>query len=51
MGDLVRRMLILNPHKENPLDTPAIVIIDELELHLHPQWQEGNYFLNLERTF
>ena len=50
MGDLVRRMLILNPHKENPLDTPAIVIIDELELHLHPQWQE-EVISRLERTF
>ena len=50
VGDLVRRMLILNPHKENPLDTPAIVIIDELELHLHPQWQE-EIISKLERTF
>lgn len=50
VGDLVRRMLILNPHKENPLDTPAIVIIDELELHLHPQWQE-EVISKLERTF
>jgi len=50
VGDLVRRMLILNPHKENPLDTPAIVIIDELELHLHPQWQE-EVISRLERTF
>lgn len=50
VGDLARRMLILNPHKENPLDTPAIVIIDELELHLHPQWQE-NIISKLEHTF
>ena len=50
VGDLVRRMFILNPHKENPLDTPAIVIIDELELHLHPQWQE-EVISKLERTF
>ena len=40
VGDLARRMLILNPHKDNPLETPAIVIIDELELHLHPTWQK-----------
>ena len=50
VGDLVRRMLILNPHKENPLDTPAIVIIDELELHLHPKWQE-EIISKLECTF
>ncbi len=50
VGDLAKRMLILNPHKENPLDTPAIVIIDELELHLHPQWQE-EIISKLEDTF
>ncbi|MBN6075397.1 AAA family ATPase [Aggregatibacter actinomycetemcomitans] len=50
VGDLARRMLILNPHKNNPLETPAIVIIDELELHLHPHWQEEVIY-KLEKNF
>ncbi|WGE42612.1 AAA family ATPase [Actinobacillus equuli] len=50
VGDLARRMLILNPHKDNPLDTPAIVVIDELELHLHPTWQQ-DIITKLEETF
>lgn len=50
VGDLARRMLILNPHRNNPLETPAIVIIDELELHLHPQWQK-EIICKLEKNF
>jgi energy-coupling factor transporter ATP-binding protein EcfA2 len=29
----------LNPQHEDPLDLPAILLIDEPELHLHPAWQ------------
>ncbi|TVT36934.1 AAA family ATPase [Hymenobacter setariae] len=25
---------------ENPLEEPAIVLIDEIDLHLHPKWQQ-----------
>ena len=24
---------------DNPLDQPAIVLVDEIDLHLHPKWQ------------
>lgn len=27
------------PDSLNPLDEPAIVIVDEIDLHLHPRWQ------------
>ena len=27
------------PDNENPYDEPAIVIVDEIDLHLHPRWQ------------
>ena len=27
------------PDSENPYDEPAIVIVDEIDLHLHPRWQ------------
>ncbi|SHN36145.1 ATP-binding protein [Mucilaginibacter sp. OK098] len=37
--DLAIRMLWLNPESDNPLNEPAVVIIDEIDLHLHPVWQ------------
>lgn len=38
-GDLARRIAMANPNKENPLLGEGIVLIDEIELHLHPLWQ------------
>jgi predicted ATP-binding protein involved in virulence len=37
--DLASRMALANPHLQNPLETHAAVLIDEVDLHLHPQWQ------------
>lgn len=37
--DLSSRMALANPQMKNPLDAPAIVLIDEIDLHLHPEWQ------------
>lgn len=38
--DLLRRLAIANPFSENPGENgSAIVLIDEVELHLHPSWQ------------
>jgi len=37
--DIGRRLIILNPALENPLDGEGIVLIDEIDLHLHPAWQ------------
>ena len=39
LGDLVRRLTLANPELGNPLKGHGIVLIDELELHLHPRWQ------------
>jgi predicted ATP-binding protein involved in virulence len=39
VGDLARRLAIANPARENPLEGEAIVLIDEIDLHLHPKWQ------------
>ncbi len=39
VGDLARRLAIANPGAENPLEGSGVVLIDEIELHLHPQWQ------------
>ncbi len=38
--DLTRRLTIANPTSDNPLaEGVALVLIDEIELHLHPKWQ------------
>ena len=37
--DLGRRLALANPRLENPLYGSGVVLIDELELHLHPKWQ------------
>ena len=39
MGDLARRIALANPNRENPLEGSGIVLIDEIELHMHPSWQ------------
>ena len=50
VGDLALRMLTLNPTMVNPLDAQGIVLIDEIELHLHPQLQQS-VLLSLTKTF
>lgn len=37
--DLARRMAVANKGK-SVLESQAIVLIDEIELHLHPRWQQ-----------
>lgn len=38
--DLTRRLAIANPDSEDPIaEGVALVLIDEIELHLHPKWQ------------
>lgn len=41
-ADIAYRMAVLNPHlQENVLKaTSGIVLIDEVDLHLHPKWQQ-----------
>jgi predicted ATP-binding protein involved in virulence len=39
VSDLARRLAIANPQGENPLAGSGIVLIDEIDLHLHPLWQ------------
>ncbi len=38
-GDLARRLSLANPGHHDPLLGSGIVLIDEVELHLHPAWQ------------
>ena len=52
IGDLTRRAITLNPHLEKDVlkQTPGVVSIDELDLHLHPRWQR-RVIHDLKRTF
>ncbi|RKZ58526.1 MAG: ATPase [Candidatus Parabeggiatoa sp. nov. 2] len=38
-GDLVWRLLLAFPDSEAPLEEEGVVLIDELDIHLHPIWQ------------
>jgi predicted ATP-binding protein involved in virulence len=50
VGDLARRLAIANPGLENPREGSGVVLIDEIELHLHPKWQR-EVIPALRRTF
>ncbi len=39
IGDIARRLAIANPEVDNPLEKEGIILIDEIDLHLHPSWQ------------
>jgi len=51
-ADIAYRMALLNPHlgPEVTRRTPGIVLIDEIDLHLHPRWQR-RVAEDLKRTF
>lgn len=38
--DLAWRLVRLYPDSKTPLNEPAIVLVDEIDLHLHPKWQQ-----------
>ena len=50
VGDLARRMAIANPAHDDPLVGAGVVLIDEIDLHLHPGWQR-HVVSALEDTF
>ncbi len=50
VGDLAHRLSLLNPMGVNPNDGHGVVLIDEIDLHLHPGWQR-TVVASLERTF
>lgn len=41
VGDIARRLAMMNPSLENPLHGDGIVLIDEVDMHLHPTWQRS----------
>ena len=49
--DLARRLALANPELANPIvEAEGVVLIDELELHLHPKWQR-RIIGKIETTF
>jgi len=42
VADIAYRIVRLNPHLRaaGPQETPGIVLIDEVDMHLHPEWQQ-----------
>ncbi|WP_375459890.1 AAA family ATPase [uncultured Enterovirga sp.] len=39
--DLAWRLVRLYPNSPTPMSEPAIVLVDEIDLHLHPRWQQS----------
>lgn len=52
VADLAQKAVGLNPHlgAEVLKETPGIVLVDELDLHLHPKWQR-RVIEDLRQTF
>lgn len=49
--DIAKRLAQANPRLDDPLTSAhAVILIDEIDLHLHPQWQR-KIVGNLETTF
>ena len=38
-GDLIWRLILAFPDSSDPLRECGVVLIDELDIHLHPKWQ------------
>ena len=52
VADIAHRAAVLNPQleREAARKTPGIVLIDEIDLHLHPKWQR-RVVEDLQQTF
>lgn len=51
VADFARRLAIANQYSEkNPLDGDGILMVDEIDAHLHPKWQY-RVVSDLQRTF
>lgn len=54
MVDLAARLYARYPNSASPLAEPAVVLVDEIDLHLHPRWQRqlfqrlGTLFPNVQ---
>lgn len=52
VADIAFKGAQLNPHLEDRVldETPGVILIDELDLHLHPRWQR-HVVADLKKTF
>lgn len=50
VADIAARMAEANPQMDDPLQTTGVVLIDEIDLHLHPLWQR-NILQQLHKAF
>ncbi len=50
IADIAKRLSIATPDSLDPLKEEAVILIDELDLHLHPKWQK-EIAGNLKKTF
>lgn len=41
VGDIARRLAMMNPDLDDPLQGDGIILIDEVDMHLHPSWQRN----------
>lgn len=41
VGDVARRLAMMNPALGSPLHGDGVVLIDEVDMHLHPTWQRS----------
>jgi energy-coupling factor transporter ATP-binding protein EcfA2 len=41
IGDLIRRLFDAYPFSPDPLKKHGVVLIDEIDMHLHPRWQRS----------
>jgi predicted ATP-binding protein involved in virulence len=48
--DVAARMFKRYPNSPNPLEEPVVILVDEIDLHLHPKWQR-QIFDFLEERF
>lgn len=39
VGDIARRLAICNATNKQPLEGRGVIMIDEIDMHLHPKWQ------------
>ena len=40
VSNIAYKLILANPESQNPLETGSgVVLIDEIDLHLHPQWE------------
>lgn len=41
IGTLLQRMYEIYPNAEHPESQPALILVDEIDAHLHPAWQRA----------